>query len=534
MGDVTEKKSEYLASLAEKLRLERLDRAPEEIDGDVRLLAQRLAPDLNQVRPDAYKGGQPNVVFYGAPRQIGNWLFMLLFVIALLPSAAISLMLWNDFPRAINAVRSSLAGPGVSALADAPAKVLAGPDQESLKAKQPAKPRSVELAVASIIKAEPAKPAPFLITLDPPDSVPPRSIITISGLSAGSTFSQGRPFGDTEWSLRPDEVGDLRLTPPKTASGRRGLRVELVTAGGTQIASAATRLDIEPDEVDPDDVDPDDVVANEADDVAVEVSAPNDFTPADVVLDVAANAAAANDIAANDAATGDVEASDIDPDPEANYRASLVLRPDEAARINDLIAHGQRMIEVGYISGARAYFQRAAEAGSGEAALALGATYDPAFIAETGVQGIKPELAEARRWYERAKGLGADGAEAKLSELRSAEQMVIEREPTKAVGTYAQEAAVSAVGDTATETTAAVAASMTDSIASLQPEWIVQTGAANVRADPSPTAPTIRVVTKGTRLHAVGRQGAWVEVTDAETSETGWIYSKSIAAVSTP
>jgi TPR repeat protein len=88
---------------------------------------------------------------------------------------------------------------------------------------------------------------------------------------------------------------------------------------------------------------------------------------------------------------------DIAQDP----RSALILRSDESDRIDDLIKHGQKMVEVGYLAGARAYFKRAVEAGSGEAAVLLGATYDPAFIEKIGAQGIKPNLSEARAWFER-------------------------------------------------------------------------------------------------------------------------------------
>ena len=76
------------------------------------------------------------------------------------------------------------------------------------------------------------------------------------------------------------------------------------------------------------------------------------------------------------------------------------------------------MIDVGYFAGARAYFRRAAEAGSGEAALQLGATYDPEFIDRIGAHGIKADLNEARAWYERAKQLGVESAEEKLRALK--------------------------------------------------------------------------------------------------------------------
>jgi hypothetical protein len=99
----------------------------------------------------------------------------------------------------------------------------------------------------------------------------------------------------------------------------------------------------------------------------------------------------------------------------------LVLRREDSDRINDLMVHGRKMVEVGYLAGARAYFRRAAEAGSGDAALALGDTYDPAFIDNIGAHGIKADVAQARAWYERARELGSEEAKARLEQLKNAD-----------------------------------------------------------------------------------------------------------------
>jgi hypothetical protein len=107
---------------------------------------------------------------------------------------------------------------------------------------------------------------------------------------------------------------------------------------------------------------------------------------------------------------------DIMTDP----KSTLVLRPEESGRIDELLAHGHKMVEVGYLAGARAYFRRAAEAGSADAALALGETYDQDFIDSIGAHGIKADLAQARAWYERAQELGSQEAKAKLGRVDAA------------------------------------------------------------------------------------------------------------------
>jgi hypothetical protein len=103
---------------------------------------------------------------------------------------------------------------------------------------------------------------------------------------------------------------------------------------------------------------------------------------------------------------------------EHDRTAGLITRTEEVDRIADLIERGHNMLEVGYFAGARAYFRRAAEAGSAEAALALADTYDPTYIAQSGAKGVQPDLVEARAWLERAAALGSPAAQATVRRLR--------------------------------------------------------------------------------------------------------------------
>jgi hypothetical protein len=49
----------------------------------------------------------------------------------------------------------------------------------------------------------------------------------------------------------------------------------------------------------------------------------------------------------------------------------------------------------------------------------------------------------------------------------------------------------------------------------------------NLRQAPSPSAKTIRVIAKGTKLRVLARKGSWVQVTDPANSAKGWIYTGS-------
>ncbi|HUI96706.1 MAG TPA: hypothetical protein VLX44_13195 [Xanthobacteraceae bacterium] len=104
------------------------------------------------------------------------------------------------------------------------------------------------------------------------------------------------------------------------------------------------------------------------------------------------------------------------PPAPAPARPTITLDPDEIAV---LLKQGEQFIAAGDVVTARVPFERAAEAGDARAALALGATYDPAVLARLGVRGIAADVAKARTWYERARSLGSAEAANRLANLAS-------------------------------------------------------------------------------------------------------------------
>jgi TPR repeat protein len=87
----------------------------------------------------------------------------------------------------------------------------------------------------------------------------------------------------------------------------------------------------------------------------------------------------------------------------------------ERERTERLVAQGEQYLAQGKVGGARLFFRQAADAGLALAAIRLGATYDPAELSRLQVQGITPDAGEARKWYERARELGAPEAEERLA-----------------------------------------------------------------------------------------------------------------------
>ena len=90
----------------------------------------------------------------------------------------------------------------------------------------------------------------------------------------------------------------------------------------------------------------------------------------------------------------------------------------DAAAIKDLVRSGDRLLARGDVAPARALYERAAALGSAQAALALGATYDPRRLWSLGVFGMVGNKDRARQWYQRAEELGHPEAKARISALR--------------------------------------------------------------------------------------------------------------------
>ena len=83
-----------------------------------------------------------------------------------------------------------------------------------------------------------------------------------------------------------------------------------------------------------------------------------------------------------------------------------------------LLTRGDSLFGTGDLVSARLFYERAAAAGSGEAALRLGESYDPHFLEKTHLRG-HGDVAAAIFWYERAYQLGVSEATILLSSIRS-------------------------------------------------------------------------------------------------------------------
>jgi uncharacterized protein YgiM (DUF1202 family) len=57
-------------------------------------------------------------------------------------------------------------------------------------------------------------------------------------------LSSGRPYGETDWNLKPDEIGDVQLVLPNMTGNETNLLIKLVAPNGGVLAATTTMLKV--------------------------------------------------------------------------------------------------------------------------------------------------------------------------------------------------------------------------------------------------------------------------------------------------
>jgi hypothetical protein len=186
-------------------------------------------------------------------------------------------------------------------------------------------------------------------------------MVTLVGLALGTQLTTGMPLGLTGWQVPARDLGKTFAHAPRDFVGFMDTAVDLRSTRDRLIDSQIVRLEWLPKQ---------------------EIRQAPSPIP-------------------NKAA----------PNPAAEIHA---LAPEEIAA---LIRRGEDFFKAGDVPSARIALRRAAQSGNAQAALALGATFDPILLAERGVIGFAPDATQARSWYERAVGLGSAAASRRLERL---------------------------------------------------------------------------------------------------------------------
>ena len=208
--------------------LQRPNLVPTAIGQQAHTNVQPNSPELP--RPDQGKRGLRRNAWVSA-----------LVVLALIPLTMLFVRLWQDMVAA-HAVHGTPPDAKSSTSSPPALTALAQPEQ---------RPSTLEVALSSPdrIDANAGEVIEFQVAIDATDALPVRSIIAVTALPEGASFSQGRPYGVTGWSLRPDEIADVQLRLPEHG-GASDMRLELIAADGTVLAQSETRLSIAPSSVD--------------------------------------------------------------------------------------------------------------------------------------------------------------------------------------------------------------------------------------------------------------------------------------------
>jgi hypothetical protein len=178
--------------------------------------------------------------------------------------------------------------------------------------------------------------------------------LLVNGLAQGTRLSSGGPVSEAGWELPLHDFGAVYVYAPKEFIGVMNGVIDLLSPGKSIIDSRAVRLEwiAKADSLQP---------------VKPAISEPR--------------------------ATG------------------VIVKPMDPDEVASLMQRGRDLLRNGDISLAQLAFQRLANAGIAEGALALANTYDPRYLAEHHFIGIAGDETKARNWYQRARELGSAEAD---------------------------------------------------------------------------------------------------------------------------
>ena len=235
---------------------------------------------------------------------------------------------------------------------------------------------SPNIVVPPTIVAEPASQTVLPIVVGPPGRLPAKSFLRVRGLPTSVSLTEGHAIAPGSWAIPLVGLPGLKAIVPAGVSGRSEVTIQLIGVDGTTFAETRTALVVGPPTM------------------------------------IAPQARPAAQPPKRTAVAPPAPAPAVRPVPRGPQ-----LAPEEKQRAERMVSLGLRHQEQGNIGAARLFFQRAAEVGLALGAIRLAATFDPVELAHLNVQGVRPDRDEARRWYERARELGAAEADERLARL---------------------------------------------------------------------------------------------------------------------
>lgn len=230
--------------------------------------------------------------------------------------------------------------------------------------------------IAGVIHVEPAAETAFPIPIGPIEAVPRQAFVRIRGLPRTVSLSEGHEISPGAWAIPLSALSALKISSPLGSDGKAEITVSLLTLDGQVLSEVTSTLLITP--------------------AALLSAGP----PRQRAAPQASAALTTAPIQQQLAPTG----------PQ--------LKPEDRERASGFVRKGDENIAAGNITVARLFYQRAAEIGLAQGALSLAMTFDPdELVRWKVVGGVQPDRDQARKWYERARELGAPEAATRLHRL---------------------------------------------------------------------------------------------------------------------
>jgi hypothetical protein len=252
---------------------------------------------------------------------------------------------------------------------------------------------SPHLEVPSVVIGAPASETSLGISIGRDATLPSNTYIRIRGMSPMLALTSGHVIAPGAWAVAIAALPDLRLVIPAGAAGKTDVHVALVAIDGGVVAEAKTTLIISG-------------AALGGTGRTKQQSTPS--APSAVVT-------AAPSVVVLPPSTPPNPRS---PPARTGQQKAVALSDADRERAESLLDRGRKLLASGNIASARLFFQRAADAGLADGALAMGDTFDPIELSRLDAIGIHPDPSEARHWYEKARELGAAGtADRRLERL---------------------------------------------------------------------------------------------------------------------
>jgi hypothetical protein len=252
------------------------------------------------------------------------------------------------------------------------------------------------VGVSRVLYLEADAEAPLPIQVGPLDAIPRQSFLRLRGLPTSATLSEGYAISPGVWAVPMAGLPTLKIQFSGTAAGRFDVAVTLLAVDGRALAESQMSIVL---------TDGGASAARPASHPLTAASAaelPARATPPATALSPDRSVAAA---------------AAAPPPAVPPARVAPARPPVDAERARRHVLKGDQLLQEGDIAAARLFYQRAVDLGWGPAALALGATYDPAELPRLNVRGLVGDAGLARRWYEAARTLGAPEADARLRRL---------------------------------------------------------------------------------------------------------------------